>query len=182
VLTGNLGQCILKTSALPTPDVCITAPAVVFEEQDELGKAVKAGQREKDCIVVVRNQGPKARGMPELHKLTPPLSVLQNKGFKVALITDGRMSGASGTVPAAIHLTPEAADGGLISKIRTGDMITLDAVNSILMLNVEQAELDQREIHTDNLALHHQGVGRELFGNMRRHLSSADTGACSLFD
>lgn len=182
VLKGNLGTCILKTSALPDPDIRMTAPAVVFSHQDELDAAFKAGALDRDCVVVVRFQGPKARGMPELHKLTPPLSVLQDRGYKVALVTDGRMSGASGNVPAAIHLTPEAVDGGLIACIRNGDPISLDAVAATLSLDLDAAELAQRVPAKDNLAEHHIGTGRELFGNMRRSLGRSDTGACSLFD
>jgi phosphogluconate dehydratase len=120
--------------------------------------------------------------MPELHKLTPLLGVLQDKGFKVALVTDGRMSGASGKVPAAIHLCPEALDGGLIAKIKDGDMINLDGETGELTLLVDSKELASRELSTFKLNGHHQGMGRELFGFMRRNLSSAETGACSLFD
>jgi phosphogluconate dehydratase len=120
--------------------------------------------------------------MPELHKLTPPLGVLQDKGFKVALLTDGRMSGASGKVPAAIHLCPEALDGGLIAKIKTGDMILLDGETGELSLFVDEKELAQRENAKFEVNGHHEGLGRELFGFMRRSLSSANTGACSLFD
>lgn len=182
VLRGNLGKSVIKTSSLPKGATVIKAPAVVFEDQHELETAFKNGELEKDFIAVVRFQGPKARGMPELHKLTPPLGVLQDKGFKVALVTDGRMSGASGKVPAAIHLCPEALDGGLISKIQNDDMLLLDADTGMLSLLVDEDVLAQR----DNVAFkqdkHHEGMGRELFGFMRRNLSSSDTGACSLFD
>ncbi len=130
----------------------------------------------------MRFQGPKARGMPELHKLTPPLGVLQDKGFKVALVTDGRMSGASGKVPAAIHLCPEALDGGLIAKVQTGDMLSLDAESGELSLLVSEEELAKRELALFEQAKHHEGMGRELFGAMRRNLSTSNTGACSLFD
>ncbi|ASP50067.1 phosphogluconate dehydratase [Cognaticolwellia beringensis] len=182
VMKGNLGISVLKTSSLREGSFVIKAPAVVFEDQHELDIAFNAGELEKDFIAVVRFQGPKARGMPELHKLTPPLGVLQDKGFKVALVTDGRMSGASGKVPAAIHLCPEALDGGLISKIKTGDMILLDGETGELTLLVEESELAKRENATFEVNGHHQGMGRELFGFMRRNLSSAETGACSLFD
>jgi len=182
VMKGNLGVSVLKTSSLRQGSFVIKAPAVVFEDQHELDIAFNAGELEKDFIAVVRFQGPKARGMPELHKLTPPLGVLQDKGFKVALVTDGRMSGASGKVPAAIHLCPEALDGGLISKIRTGDMILLDGETGELTLLVEESELAKRENAIFEVNGHHQGMGRELFGFMRRNLSSAETGACSLFD
>ena len=182
VMKGNLGISVLKTSSLREGSFVIKAPAVVFEDQHELDIAFNAGELEKDFIAVVRFQGPKARGMPELHKLTPPLGVLQDKGFKVALVTDGRMSGASGKVPAAIHLCPEALDGGLISKIKTGDMILLDGESGELTLLVEESELAARENALFKVNGHHQGMGRELFGFMRRNLSSAETGACSLFD
>jgi phosphogluconate dehydratase len=182
VMKGNLGVSVLKTSSLREGSFVIKAPAVVFEDQHELDVAFNAGELEKDFIAVVRFQGPKARGMPELHKLTPPLGVLQDKGYKVALVTDGRMSGASGKVPAAIHLCPEALDGGLISKINTGDMILLDGETGELTLLVEESELAKRENATFKVNGHHQGMGRELFGFMRRNLSSAETGACSLFD
>ena len=181
VLKGNLGVSVLKTSSLREGSFVIKAPAVVFEDQHELEEAFHAGELEKDFIAVVRFQGPKARGMPELHKLTPPLGVLQDKGFKVALVTDGRMSGASGKVPAAIHLCPEALDGGLIAKIHTGDMILLDGESGELTLLVDDSELAQRENAKFQVNGHHQGMGRELFGFMRRNLSSAETGACSLF-
>ena len=182
VLKGNLGTSVLKTSALREGSFVIKAPAVVFEDQHELDEAFKRGELEKDFIAVVRFQGPKARGMPELHALTPPLGVLQDQGFKVALVTDGRMSGASGKVPAAIHLTPEALDGGLIAKIQTGDMMLLDGENGELTLLVSEAELSERTNAVFQVNGHHQGMGRELFGFMRKNLSSAETGACSLFE
>ena len=182
VMKGNLGTSVLKTSSLREGSFVIKAPAVVFEDQHELDEAFKRGDLEKDFIAVVRFQGPKARGMPELHALTPPLGVLQDQGFKVALVTDGRMSGASGKVPAAIHLTPEALDGGLISKIQTGDMMLLDGENGELTLLVSEAELSERTNAVFHVNGHHQGMGRELFGFMRKNLSSAETGACSLFE
>jgi len=182
VCEGNLGTSVVKTSAL-SPDACIIeAPAIVFEDQHELDEAFNRGELEKDFIAVVRFQGPKARGMPELHKLTPPLGVLQDKGFKVALVTDGRMSGASGKVPAAIHLCPEALDGGLIAKIENGDMIKLDGITGKLELLVNEEVLAKRENAIFQKNKHHEAMGRELFGFMRRNLSSAETGACSLFD
>lgn len=182
VLRGNLGTSVIKTSSLREGASNIEAPAVVFEDQHELDVAFKAGELEKDFVAVVRFQGPKARGMPELHKLTPPLGALQDKGFKVALVTDGRMSGASGKVPAAIHLCPEALDGGLIAKVQTGDMISLDAESGSLQLLVSEDELAKRELAPFKAKHEHQGMGRELFGHMRRHLSTANTGACSLFE
>jgi len=181
-LKGNLGTSVLKTSSLCDGSYVIEAPAVVFEDQSELQTAFDNGELEKDFIAVVRFQGPKARGMPELHKLTPPLGVLQDKGFKVALVTDGRMSGASGNVPAAIHLCPEALDGGLISKVKTGDIIHLNGETGELTLLVDKQELATRDNAIFQVNEHHQGMGRELFGFMRRNLSSAETGACSLFD
>ncbi|WP_440876725.1 phosphogluconate dehydratase [Thalassotalea sp. PLHSN55] len=182
VLKGNLGISVLKTSSLREGSTIVEAPAVVFEDQHELQTAFDAGELEKDFVAVVRFQGPKARGMPELHKLTPPLGVLQDKGFKVALVTDGRMSGASGKVPAAIHLCPEALDGGLIAKVQTGDIVSVNGETGQLILKVDEAELAKRETAKFQVNGHHQGMGRELFGFMRRNLSSADTGACSLFD
>jgi len=181
-LKGNLGTSVLKTSSLREGSYVIKAPAVVFEDQHELQTAFDNGELEKDFVAVVRFQGPKARGMPELHKLTPPLGVLQDKGFKVALVTDGRMSGASGKVPAAIHLCPEALDGGLISKVKTGDMINLDGETGELTLLVDEQELATRDNAQFQVNGHHEGMGREIFGFMRRNLSSAETGACSLFD
>ena len=181
-LKGNLGTSVLKTSSLREGSYVIKAPVVVFEDQHELQAAFDNGELEKDFVAVVRFQGPKARGMPELHKLTPPLGVLQDKGFKVALVTDGRMSGASGKVPAAIHLCPEALDGGLISKVKTGDMINLDGETGELTLLVNEQELAERDNAQFQVNGHHQGMGREIFGFMRRNLSSAETGACSLFE
>lgn len=181
VLSGNLGRAVMKTSAIPEGTETITAPAVVFSSQHELDRAFQAGELDKDCIVVVRFQGPKAIGMPELHKLTPPLGVLQKRGYKVALVTDGRMSGASGKVPAAIHVTPEAVDGGLISKIQDGDLITLDADNGILEVLVESQVLAQREAATIDLEESHSGMGRELFAALRSQLSGAESGACAFF-
>jgi phosphogluconate dehydratase len=182
IMKGNLGSSVIKTSSLREGSFVIKAPAVVFEDQHELQTAFDAGELEKDFIAVVRFQGPKARGMPELHKLTPLLGVLQDKGFKVALVTDGRMSGASGKVPAAIHLCPEALDGGLIAKVKNGDMINLDGETGDLTLLVDSQELAARELASFQVNGHHQGMGREIFGFMRRNLSSAETGACSLFD
>jgi phosphogluconate dehydratase len=182
VMKGNLGVSVIKTSSLKDSSLIIKAPAIVFEDQHELQTAFDAGELEKDFVAVVRFQGPKARGMPELHKLTPLLGVLQDKGYKVALVTDGRMSGASGKVPAAIHLCPEALDGGLIAKVNTGDMINLNGETGELTLLVDDKELALRDVAQFQVNGHHEGMGRELFGFMRRNLSSAETGACSLFD
>jgi phosphogluconate dehydratase len=181
VMQGNLGVSVMKTSSLRDGSLVIKAPAVVFEDQHQLETAFKAGELNKDFVAVVRFQGPKARGMPELHKLTPPLGVLQDKGFKVALVTDGRMSGASGKVPAAIHLSPEGLDGGLIAKVRTDDMILVNGETGELSLLVSEQELAQRTSAKFDVNGHHQGMGRELFGFMRTNLSSPETGACSLF-
>lgn len=181
VLSGNIGRAILKTSALRDGTEVIKAPAVVFHSQHELDAAFKAGDLNKDCIVVVRFQGPKACGMPELHKLTPPLGVLQDKGFKVALVTDGRMSGASGKVPAAIHVTPEAIDGGAIGRIKTGDMMLVDGNTGKLEVLVDAAEFNGREQAQSDLSHNFYGMGREMFGAMRAQLSGAEQGACSLF-
>jgi phosphogluconate dehydratase len=170
----------MKTSAVKPEHRVIEAPARVFEDQDELQAAFHRGELERDFVAVVRFQGPRANGMPELHNLTPPLGVLLDKGFKVALVTDGRMSGASGKVPAAIHVTPEAADGGMIGRVRDGDMVRLDANNGTLEIKVELNELMARppaEARADA-----QGYGRELFGLMRRAAGPADAGACTLFE
>jgi len=181
VLDGNLGRGVIKTSALRTPHCNIKAPAVVFEDQFELDDAFKSGKLDKDCIVVVRFQGPSAIGMPELHRLTPPLGVLQDRGFKVALVTDGRMSGASGKVPAAIHVTPEAYKGGLLAKVQEGDIIELNTETGALTLHVDDETLAAREAAPANLAKHHIGMGREMFAGMRAILTGAEEGACSLF-
>lgn len=181
VLNGNLGRAVIKTSSLPEPNCHIKAPAVVFEDQFELDVAFKSGELDKDCIVVVRFQGPAAVGMPELHRLTPPLGVLQDRGYKVALVTDGRMSGASGRVPAAIHVTPEAYKGGLLAKVKTGDIVELDTSTGSLKLWVDDAELDSREAAVANLSQHQIGMGREMFGGMRGVITGAEEGACTLF-
>jgi phosphogluconate dehydratase len=181
VLTGNLGRAVMKTSALREPHCKIKAPAVVFEDQYSFDAAFKSGELDKDCVVVVRFQGPAAIGMPELHRLTPPLGVQQDKGFKVALVTDGRMSGASGKVPAAIHLTPEAFKGGLIGKINTGDLIEIDTSTGKLTLHVSEVDLAARTQASLDLTASHQGMGRELFAGMRSTLTGAEQGACSLF-
>ncbi|NVK57878.1 MAG: phosphogluconate dehydratase [Alteromonadaceae bacterium] len=181
VLSGNLGRAVIKTSALPNPHCQIKAPAVVFEDQYQLDAAFKAGELDKDCIVVVRFQGPAAIGMPELHRLTPPLGVLQDRGYQVALVTDGRMSGASGKVPAAIHVTPEAYLGGLLSKVESGDIIELDTKTGALTLHVDEETLEQRTAVKADLTDQHQGMGRELFAGMRAVITGAEEGACTLF-
>ena len=182
VLRGNLGRAVIKVSAVPDDCHVIEAPAVVFDSQQALLAAFSSGQLQRDLVAVVRFQGPQANGMPELHKLTPPLAVLQGKGFKVALVTDGRMSGASGKVPAAIHVTPEALAGGALAKVRNGDVIRLDARSGTLQALVDEATWASREadsidpIQADDNA---HGLGRELFAGMRRNVNSAEQGACS---
>ena len=177
MLDGNLGRAVIKVSAVKPERHVIEAPAVIFHSQDDLMAAFKAGELEKDFIAVVRFQGPQAIGMPELHKLTPPLGVLQDRGFKVALVTDGRMSGASGKVPAAIHVTPEAASGGPIAKLREGDMVRLDAVAGTLSALVPEAEWAARDNATQDLSASHAGLGRELFASFRAAAGPADEGA-----
>ncbi|MCH1931025.1 phosphogluconate dehydratase [Shewanella sp. A25] len=179
LLKGNLGRAVIKVSAVQPQHRVVEAPAVVIDDQNKLDAMFKAGELDRDCVVVVKGQGPKANGMPELHKLTPILGSLQDKGFKVALMTDGRMSGASGKVPAAIHLTPEALDGGLIAKVQNGDLIRVDAVTGELSLLVSAAELDARTAEEVNLHRSRYGMGRELFGALRSNLSSPETGARS---
>ena len=182
LLQGNLGRSVIKTSAVPDDRHVIEAPARIFDSQDDLQKAFKAGELERDVVCVVRWQGPKANGMPELHKLTPPLAVLQGKGFKVALVTDGRMSGASGKVPAAIHVSPEAAAGGPLAKVRDGDVIRLDAVTGELQVLVAEAEwaARQAEVMPADLRRHNGiGMGRQLFTGMRERALTAEEGALS---
>ena len=177
MLQGNLGRAVIKVSSVPDDRLVIEAPAIVFHDQDELPAAFKRGELNRDFVAVVRFQGPQANGMPELHKLTPALTLLQDRGHRIALLTDGRMSGASGRVPAAIHVTPEAVAGGNISKIRNGDMIRLDAVNGRLDVLMEAHELDARLPHTADLSAQHSGMGRELFGLFRQAATTADLGA-----
>lgn len=181
LLSGNLGRSVIKTSALKPEQFIIEAPAIVFESQESLQTAFKNGELEKDFIAVVRYQGAKANGMPELHGLMPPLGVLQDKGFKVAIITDGRMSGASGKVPSAIHFTPEALDGGLLAKVRSGDSIRFDAHKGEIMLLVDEKELESRVTEVSDLSANMHGFGRELFVSVRQNVGSAEEGA-SLFD
>jgi len=177
VLDGNLGRGVIKVSAVASEHRVVTAPAMVFNDQNELKGAFEAGDLDKDCIVVVRFQGPKANGMPELHKLTPYLGVLQDRGFRVGLITDGRMSGASGKVPAAIHVYPEAADEGPLSRVRNGDVIALDADNGLLEIDVPADEFARRPVAKADLSANRHGLGRELFGWMRRAASTPEEGA-----
>ena len=177
LLTGNLGRSVIKVSAVKPEHRVIEAPAKVFHGQEGLQAAFKAGELNGDMIAVVRFSGPKALGMPELHKLTPSLGILQDRGFRVALLTDGRMSGASGKVPAAIHMTPEAVDGGAISKIRDGDMIRLDANEGTLMFLGDEKEFRSRTPATEDLRSQHYGMGRELFAGFRSLVGVADRGA-----
>ena len=190
LLCGNLGRSVIKVSAVPQDRHAIEAPARVFDSQDELLAAFSCGELERACtdsaakglICVVRWQGPQANGMPELHKLTPPLAVLQGQGFRVALVTDGRMSGASGKVPAAIHVSPEAAAGGPLAKLRDGDMVRLDADAGTLAALVPDAEWAARETAAMPQALRAAnglGMGRELFGAFRRNALVAEEGGCS---
>ena len=182
LLQGNLGRSVIKVSAVPEACHVIEAPAQVFNSQEELLAAFKAGSMNKDVVCVVRWQGPQANGMPELHKLTPPLAVLQGQGFKVALVTDGRMSGASGKVPAAIHVSPEAASGGALARVLNGDLIRLDAVAGTLQVLVDAETWNARipatmpaELQVSNS----RGMGRELFANLRKHALKAEEGACT---
>jgi phosphogluconate dehydratase len=182
LLQGNLGRAVIKTSAVPEDRHVIEAPARVFTTQEALHAAFKAGELNRDVVVVVRFQGPQANGMPELHKLTPPLAVLQGQGHRVALVTDGRMSGASGKVPAAIHCSPEALAGGPLARIRDGDLVRLDAVTGTLDALVPAAEWQQRALAMlDPVQAedHAHDLGRELFAGMRRNVRSAEEGAIS---
>ena len=175
LLDGNIGKGIIKTSALKNPDKVIKAPAMVFNDQEQVLKSFKADELNKDCIIVVIGQGPSANGMPELHKLTSPLNVLQSKGFEVAIVTDGRMSGASGSVPAVIHVTPEAINKGGIGLINNDDLLELDINKGTFRLLVDNDILQNRnysEIKTE-----HDGVGRELFKAFRDKVGTVETGA-----
>ncbi|MDR2330092.1 MAG: dihydroxy-acid dehydratase, partial [Comamonas sp.] len=190
LLTGNLGRSVIKVSAVPLDRHVLRAPAWVFDSQDALQAAFKSGALEEACqtnghngvVCVVRWQGPQANGMPELHKLTPPLAVLQGKGYQVALVTDGRMSGASGKVPAAIHVSPEALAGGPLAKIESGDMVLLDAETGIMQAEVDAAVWEARPLATipaEQLRANGRGLGRELFAGFRRNALSAEEGACT---
>jgi phosphogluconate dehydratase len=182
LLQGNLGRSVIKVSAVPATYHVIEAPAQVFNSQDELLTAFNAGILNKDVVCVVRWQGPQANGMPELHKLTPPMAVLQGQGFKVALVTDGRMSGASGKVPAAIHVSPEAASGGPLARVLDGDVIRMDAVAGTLQVLVDPETWKGRTpaaMPTELQAANSRGMGRELFTNLRKHALQAEEGACT---
>ena len=182
LLQGNLGRSVIKVSAVPEDRHVVEAPCRVFDSQEALHQAFSAGELDRDVVCVVRWQGPQANGMPELHKLTPPLAVLQGKGYRVALVTDGRMSGASGKVPAAIHVSPEAAAGGMLARVRDGDLIRLDAPAGLLQVLVDPAEWAARALAEMPAALveaNGLGMGRELFAGMRRNARPAEEGACS---
>ena len=174
-LTGNLGRGVIKVSAVAPERHIIEAPARIFHDQNEVKAAFKAGTIITDTVIVVRFQGPSANGMPELHSLTPPLTILQDRGLKIALVTDGRMSGASGKVPAAIHVSPEAANGGPLARLRDGDIIRLDATNGTLTVLAD--DFDTRTPVTVDLSHNTHGIGRELFEVFRRTAGTADTGA-----
>lgn len=174
MLEGNIGRSVLKTSAVDPENYITEAPAIVFSEQEDLIAAFKRDELNKDFVAILPFQGPQQNGMPELHQLTPTLTILQKRGYRVALVTDGRMSGASGKVPSAIHVTPEARCGGAIGKIRTGDLVLVDAKNGILECK-ENAILDRKlEIKDNSLSV---GTGRELFGSLRKVISSSEEGA-----
>ena len=174
-LKGSLGTAVMKISAVAPEHRVVEAPVRVFHDQDDVKAAFKAGELTGDVVVVVRFQGPKANGMPELHSLTPTLAVLQGRGQKVALVTDGRMSGASGKVPAAIHVCPEALDGGPIARLQDGDMVRVDAEAGTLEILTEGVL--ERPLAKADLSGNEAGVGRELFAMFRRNVGSADTGA-----
>jgi phosphogluconate dehydratase len=177
LLTGNLGRAVIKVSSVPDDRHTIEAPARVFDDQESVQKAFDRGEFTQDVVVVVRYQGPRANGMPELHKLTPALGVLQGRGLRVALVTDGRMSGASGKIPAAIHLTPEAACGGPIAKLRDGDRVRVCALNGQVEALVDADEWNARTPAAVDLAANQFGLGREMFAIFRAQVSTADTGA-----
>ena len=178
---GNLGRGIAKLSAVSPEHQIVEAPAIVFDDQEDMLAAFKRGELEKDFVAVIRFQGPRSNGMPELHKLTPPLGVLQDKGFKVALVTDGRMSGASGKVPSVIHICPECEVGGPLTKVHNGDIISLNLQTGHIDVLVGEDEFNARIPVPNSAKNHHYGMGREMFGGFRLGASSAETGASNLF-
>lgn len=180
LIKGNLGRAVSKVSAVSAQHQQVSAPAMVFDNQNALMEAFQAGKCERDFIAVIRFQGPAANGMPELHKLTPVLGTLQDKGFKVALVTDGRMSGASGKVPSAIHICPEALHGGPIGRVRDGDMVHLDCAKGTLTVDVDPAEFDARPLSEAPKYRSRAALGMNMFGAMRRVVSSAEEGATIL--
>ncbi len=180
-LSGNLGRAVVKISAVAVEHRAITAPARIFDSQNAMLDAFKAGSLNGDFVAVIRAQGPRANGMPELHKLTPTLGLLQDRGQRVALLTDGRMSGASGKVLAAIHVVPEAISGGTLARLRDGDTIAIDAEAGSFNVMLDDASLAAREPVVFDLGPNHRGLGRELFAVMRQAVGNAEQGACSLF-
>lgn len=178
-LSGNLGTSVMKISAVAPEHRLVEAPARVFHDQEEVKAAFQAGELTSDVVIVVRFQGPKANGMPELHSLTPLMSIMQGKGLKVAFVTDGRMSGASGKIPAAIHVSPEALDGGTIAKLKDGDLVRVDAEAGVLEVLTEG--VDARQPAEADLSAYQTGTGRELFGMFRNAVGAATTGA-SVFE
>ncbi len=181
LMSGNLGRAVVKVSAVKPEHRLVRAPAVVVTDQKQLEQRFKAGELHRDFVAVVREQGPRANGMPELHKLTPVLAVLQDQGFHVALVTDGRMSGASGKVPAAIHLSPESLDGGAIARVQEGDVITVDCERGVLQLEVDEVELAARPLPVPAPQAAWLPHGRQLFGLFRQGVSRAEQGASPLF-
>ncbi len=177
VLEGALGRAVIKSSSIPADRHVIEAPCRVFHSQEDLSAAFKRGELHRDVIAVVRFQGPKANGMPELHRMTPPLAILQDLGFRVALITDGRMSGASGKIPAAIHVTPEAAAGGPIARLQDGDIIRLDTDKGVIKVLVDAQEFAARSLAQKDMSDNEHGTGRELFATFRQLVGAADSGA-----
>ena len=177
LLTGNLGRSVIKTSAVKADNRVVTASALVFDDQLEVVAAFKAGKLARDFVAVIRYQGPRANGMPELHQLTPALSSLQDKGFHVALVTDGRMSGASGSVPAAIHVTPECLNDGPLRHVRDGDVIHLDSIHGVLEARVPLSEWQARQTVAPDLGYNEHGMGRELFHGFRALARDAEAGA-----
>jgi phosphogluconate dehydratase len=176
LMRGNLGRSVIKVSAVKAEHRVVEAPARVFDGQDDVMKAFEAGELERNVVVVVRYQGPRANGMPELHKLTPALASLQSKGFRVALVTDGRMSGASGAVPAAIHVTPECLSGGPLAKVRDGDVVSLDSFAGTLTVRVPDEVLAQRSVTPPSLEGNGYGMGRDLFRVFRASAAPAEEG------
>ena len=180
LLQGNLGRGVIKVSAVAADHRAVCAPAVVVDDQDQLKAKFDAGELDRDCVVVVRFQGPSANGMPELHKLTPILGSLQDRGFAVALVTDGRMSGASGKIPAAIHVSPEAAAGGPLAYLEDGDVVALDAGSGRLECRIEPAIWSSRQLQSATMNSS-SGIGREYFAVFRQAVTGAVEGASVLF-
>ena len=176
-MSGQLGRGVSKVSAVKPANRVLEAPAIVFDSQAALKSAFEAGKLDRDFVAVVRFQGPAANGMPELHGLTPVLGILQDRGFKVALVTDGRMSGASGKIPSAIHMSPEAARGGPLAKVRDGDVIAYDSEKGTLDINVDSATFDAREPAQFRPNESSMGLGREMFTYFRQFAGTADAGA-----